>query len=119
VGGGGDDGGISKPPLLWIAEGAVRAGLILNRSLLEHYADQADPSAKFQAESFSLSSLILKAIGMRDRAGPAIFDEVSLSARLRASHLDYNPPPLRASEAVARGLADFKPDPDPQLWFNP
>jgi uncharacterized protein (DUF2235 family) len=118
VGGGGADGGLSLPPMLWIAEGAARAGLAFSNAELAAYAALAHPDAKFQEEPFSLGSVILKAVGMEDRVGPQTFDEVSLSARLRAKRLPYDPPPLQHGD-VPQHLRDFQPQPDPQAWYLP
>ena len=55
---------------------------------------------------------------MEDRVGPQAFDEVSLSARLRAKRLAYSPPPLHHGD-VPEHLHDFQPKPDPQAWYLP
>jgi hypothetical protein len=119
VGGGGADGGLSVPPMLWIAEGATRAGLSLEPNELLAYAGQAHPDAKFQDDGFSIGSVLLRGFGMEDRLGPQAFDEVSLSARLRTKRLSYNPPPLQRDPSVVAGLQGFKPTPDPQSWYLP
>jgi len=118
VGGGGDDGGISIPPMLWIAEGAKRAGLEFDETRLRAYEPLAHPDAAFQPEIWSVGSIILRAVGMEDRKGPADYDDVSLSARLRHAKLDYAPPPLQAP-AVLEGLGGFAMPAGLPVFYNP
>lgn len=119
VGGGGQDGGISLPPLLWIAEGAVRAGFAFEAPQMAAFAAAANPAAEFQKRGLDLGEFVIEIDGMADRTGPQIFDEVSLSARLRHTGLTgYAPPPLRAA-AVWAGLCNFVPGADPQPFYAP
>ena len=110
VGGGGDDGGISIPPLLWIAEGARRAGLALDEPQLALYARQAHPDARFEGGGFSVGDFLISLDGLSDRKGPDVFDEVSQSARDRWVALpSYRPSPLRRSPDVLAGLEALAP----------
>jgi hypothetical protein len=55
---------------------------------------------------------------MADRDGPGLFDEVSLSARLRyARRGDYRPTPLSRAQRVADDLKGFAVPPDPQGYY--
>ena len=118
VGGGGDDGGISIPPLLWIAEGANRAGLTFDPAAIQGYLAKANPAADFQKPEDTIGSLLVRVPGMADRDGPGAFDEVSLSARLRfARRGDYRPHPLSRAQTVAAALAGFDAPPDPQGYY--
>jgi uncharacterized protein (DUF2235 family) len=120
VGGGGDDGGLSLIPMLWIAEGAARAGLAFDTTELRDYEQIAHPDAKFQKGGFSIGALFTAAAGLRDRDGPDVFDDVSLSARLRWSRLaDYRPASLRHAPGLAAQLDAFAPRPDPQTYYAP
>ena len=119
VGGGSNDDGLSLAAMLWIAEGATRAGLVFNDPELEAYQKRANPEAKFPPDTFSVGSLILKAVGMQDRPGPDLYDEVSLAARLRNARLGYTPPPLQRAKPVVDGLKSFQPAKDPQVFYSP
>jgi uncharacterized protein (DUF2235 family) len=96
VGGGGEDGGISLVPMLWI-------------------------EAEFVKPKFNLINLIVELVGLADRPGPATFEETSLATRLRFSrlknsHPPYDPKPLRRVEGDLRA---FQPASDPQAYFSP
>ena len=119
VGGGSDDGGISLPALLWIAEGAARAGFGFEPAVLNALAAKANPLAAFQPAGFSLGALVIGLDGASDRPGPDHFDEVSLSACLRAKGMAYAPPPLKRAAAVQAALATFEKAPDPQTFYAP
>lgn len=120
VGGGSDDGGISLAPMLWIAEGATRAGLAFDRDELALYAAQARPDAKFASGGFGLGEFIIELDGLEDRTGPSCFDEVSLSARLRYAKVPgYRPIPLKRVPAVETALKSWHPAQDPQPFFAP
>ena len=96
VGGGQNDGGLSISPLLWIAEGATRAGLAFDDKLLQEIGKNAKPTAPFVPEALSLSALMLRFVGQADRCGPTDFDEVSAPARTRWRDCvpNYRPGPL-------------------------
>src|SRR6185437_10629828 len=96
VGGGEDDHGLSISALLWIAQGAVVAGLALDPAIFGIFASSASPCAPFVKPSITLSSVLVGLIGMGDRNGPNLIDEVSDAAQERWSKVqDYRPPPLR------------------------
>ncbi|HUZ91303.1 MAG TPA: DUF2235 domain-containing protein [Methylocella sp.] len=120
VGGGGDDGGISLAPMLWVAEGAARAGLAFDVEELAHYGTLARPEAKFATGGFDLGEFVMELVGMEDRPGPASFDEVSLSTCLRFARVpEYRPPPLKRVSAVEAALSNWRPGPDPQPYYAP
>jgi uncharacterized protein (DUF2235 family) len=117
VGGGSDDGGVSLPALLWIAEGAARAGLAFDDQKLNFYGQQARPDAKFQEDGFGLGDLLTKLSGLSDRKGPDIPDEVSLSAQLRWARLPtYRPTPL---SRLAGDLDKWQPPAEPHVYYAP
>ncbi len=120
VGGGGDDGGLSLIPMLWMAEGATRAGLVFDRAALADYAAIAHPDSKV-THAFSLGQFIIELEGVSDRVGPAAPEEVSLSACLRWSRLGaaYHPAPLTRVQGVVDYLNAWPPPPDPQAWYAP
>lgn len=120
VGGGSDDGGISLAAMLWVAEGAARAGLAFDNPELKQYAASARPEAKFATGGFDLGEFVTELDGMEDRPGPDSFDEVSLSARLRFAHVpEYRPPPLKRVSAVETELDRWNAGPDPQPYYSP
>jgi uncharacterized protein (DUF2235 family) len=95
VGGGGDDHGLSKSPLAWIAEGATRAGLEWSPDILESFVRSANPLAAFGAESTSFSEEIIRLMGEADRDGPSKFENISDPAKLRWQKMPaYRPKPL-------------------------
>src|SRR5436190_4854355 len=84
IGGGGPDVGVSVTPLLWIAEGAARAGLEFDQKMLGVFAQERNDIADFSAESHDLASEIIRLGGMAARMpGPATLDEISDSAKNR------------------------------------
>ena len=94
VGGGEDDGGLSIVPLLWVAAGAESAGLEFASETL-NLPPSANCCAPFPAVKPSLWSLVIKAAGEGDRAGPGALLEISEAARTRwAKVSDYRPKPL-------------------------
>jgi len=96
VGGGEDDGGISILPLLWIAEGAIAAGLEFDDDLLAIYHDAADAVAPFPATPRTFGDIVLQATGQSDRTGPGAADEISDAAVRRWRGLaTYRPQPLQ------------------------
>lgn len=118
IGGGGADGGLSRLPLLWVAQGAARAGLGLDDRQLAAYAAEADPNAVFTV-AFSMAEWAKEIGGMADRPGPSAFEEVSHSARLRwAGPGAYRPAPLKSVPTVAEALDAWKAPDNPQggLW---
>jgi uncharacterized protein (DUF2235 family) len=117
VGGGSSDGGLSLAAMLWIAEGAVRAGLSLDAAQTGHYATLAHPDAQFIKAGFDLGGFVMELDGVEDRKGPADFDEVSLSARLRWAKVGgYRPAPLQHVEDAMGG---WQIPADPQAYFKP
>jgi uncharacterized protein (DUF2235 family) len=94
VGGGEDDGGLSIAPALWIAEGAIAAGLDFNQAAL-HAPPTADCCAPFTIVQQTVASRVIKAAGEGDRAGPSNFAEISDAARTRWTKVPaYRPVPL-------------------------
>lgn len=110
VGGGGEDGGISLAPFAWIAEGAARAGWGFEPGRLKALADQANPLVPFPRDGFGFTQFLYEAIGMADRLGPDLLEEVSAPARERYLRFPggYDPPPLRRSDPVRTGLAALR-----------
>ncbi|HKD22981.1 MAG TPA: DUF2235 domain-containing protein [Rhizomicrobium sp.] len=96
VGGGCDDGGLSKGPLIWIAEGAARAGLEWSDEALTVFAKAANALAPFGEEPWSISKEIIALMGEADRAGPQNAEDISDAARSRWNDagLKYRPPPI-------------------------
>ncbi len=96
VGGGEDDGGISILPLLWIAEGAVAAGLAFDDDLMAIYRDAADAVAPFPATHRSIGDIVLAAGSQKDRVGPLTQEEIADAAVHRWRGLaTYRPEPLQ------------------------
>lgn len=92
VGGGESDGGISLPPLLWMMDGALKAGLAFSPDELGDFSAAADPTAPLRGSDRSVGSIVLGLIGSRDRDGPRVIDEVSQAARTRWTRLPtYRP----------------------------
>lgn len=120
VGGGEQDGGVSLAAMLWVAEGAARAGLALDQQQIGHYATLAHPDARFIKAGLSLGEFLMEVDGLEDRAGPNSVAEVSLSARLRWSRVaTYRPVPLTRHPNVADGLTSWAPQNDPQPYYAP
>jgi uncharacterized protein (DUF2235 family) len=95
VGGGQRDGGLCFDALLWIADGAMRAGLDLEPSLVEAHRHEANALADFVVSRSSLVNRLIALVGMKDRGGPDEFVAVSPAARHRwQCRDDYRPPPL-------------------------
>ena len=107
VGGGQKDRGLSKAPLLWVAQGAERAGFAFHRGAISRWEAEANPLASFHVDN-SLAGRAIRLLGQGDRKGPARLEEVSDAAcqRWRTGEPDYRPEPLRhlimeLSEAAA------------------
>ncbi len=114
--GGGGASPISYPPLLWIAEGAARAGLTLDAAQVQWFAQKADPDAEFDAEPLDLGSLALRAFGAKWRTGPTDPDEVSTSAKIRLlSDRSYAPGSL--TPQVLQRIRALNPLPRP-VWYE-
>lgn len=97
VGGGGDDGGLSKCPLAWVAEGAERAGLEWQKDILGTFLREQNPLAPFSTVVSSVADEILQLFGNADRQGLTELEDISDSARTRWHKLPtYRPPPLQA-----------------------
>lgn len=92
VGGGGDVVALSNDPLLWIAEGANRAGLGFDQLQLDAFARDRDFLGPLNNQSHTGGGLLKKLFAMnsRDREGPASVSEVSQAAQKR--WLQANPP---------------------------
>lgn len=123
VGGGNPEPGLSSAALLWIAEGAVAAGLGFDqdpRNELGIAAQGVDPMANWlinkkgepkKGDELSIYGLV----GYAPRKGPATVDEVSLTARLRwCADAAWRPSNLRVLklgscpvEALPPAPADF------------
>lgn len=96
VGGGSDDGGLSKCPLAWVAEGAERAGLEWQNGILDTFLKIQNPLAPFSTVVSSLADEILHLFGNADRQGLTGFEDVSDAARTRWRKVPtYRPPPLQ------------------------
>lgn len=101
VGGGEDDGGISIGPLLWIAEGAARAGLAFDPGILQMYKNADNPCANLSEER-SIGEIVLSIAGLKDREGVTSIDDVSPGARRRwKERPEYRPKTL---SPVAKAL---------------
>lgn len=115
--GGGGASPVALAPLLWIAEGAARAGLALDPNQLALFKQEADATADFDPERSDLGSVALRAIGAKWRDGPSDLDLISTSARVRLNKLNtYEPHSLKDDilKAVRGGGL-----PNPLNWFNP
>jgi uncharacterized protein (DUF2235 family) len=120
VGGGGDDGGLSLIPMLWVAEGGARAGLAFNTAELQDYARIAHPDARIQKGGLTIGLVVTTLTGLMDRDGPDLMDDVSLSACLRWNRMaDYRPASLRRAAGLADQLDRFAPQADPQVFYAP
>jgi uncharacterized protein (DUF2235 family) len=120
VGGGGDDHGISLAAMLWIAEGAARAGLAFDETQIRHYEAAVDPCARFAKPGFDLGGFIMELDGVADRRGPTSLSETSLSACLRwASVRDYRPAPLRRFPGLEAELNLWAANPETQSFYRP
>lgn len=115
--GGGGASPVSFAPLLWIAEGAARAGLKLDRKQIDWFAGKVDPDADFDPERLDLGSLILKAVGSKWRHGPEDLEEVSLAARMRITReRNYAPHSLNSTLiSTIKGT----PPPEQPVWYAP
>lgn len=98
VGGGGADGGLSIAPLIWIAEGAQRAGLQLDPGLWEPIISQRNDLADLPTKDWTVGEFALDAFGQSPRQpGPQEVEQVSQSAQRRwRERTDYRPEPLRS-----------------------
>jgi uncharacterized protein (DUF2235 family) len=96
VGGGGPDVGISATPLLWIAEGAARAGLEFDQAMLSEFAKERNDLAEFPPDGTDFASRMIDVEGAIERTpGPRNMDEVSEAAVKRwRGRTDYRPPQL-------------------------
>ena len=95
VGGGKDDHGVSACPLVWIAEGARRAGLVLDEQIMQGFTAASNPTGDFPPLAQGIAAVVMRAIGESPRPGPDDPDVVSAAARERLTvRKDYNPPTL-------------------------
>ena len=94
--GGGPARALSNCALLWVLEGAERAGLAFARepgSVLSACRAEIDP---INGPIKSRAASVLNLLGARWRRGPKTFDDVHETARLRwAANRAYRPAPLR------------------------
>ncbi|MFV2001690.1 MAG: DUF2235 domain-containing protein [Paracoccaceae bacterium] len=99
VGGGGDIVALSNDPLLWVAEGANRAGLDFDQVQLDAFARARDYLGPLDNQSHTGGGILKKlvALNTRDRDGPESASELSLAARQRWLEADplYRPRTLR------------------------
>lgn len=101
VGGGGPVTELSDDALLWIAEGAVEAGLALEPAAVASWNRARNPLGPLRARPrMSLLGRLL-ALDARDRAGPWRLAELA-EAAVRRWHADpaYRPRPLRRLQGV-------------------
>ncbi len=117
--GGGGASTISTPALLWIAEGAARAGLALDLAQLAGLAAKADATAALDEEKMDLGSFALKLVGAKWRTGPTDLDEISLSAKTRLKGLATYDPHSLTDDTVAKVRDPALKLPDPTIWFAP
>ena len=112
VGGGDSDEGLANAALLWVAEGAARAGLSLDLGQLQAFEAGCDPLCDLPRRKGG----VLDAMGKAPRTGLAALDEISLSARRRwKGRGDWRPKPLGAHGA---DLDRWSDDP-PAGWYRP
>jgi uncharacterized protein (DUF2235 family) len=112
VGGGDLDVGLSSAALLWIAEGAARAGLALDQDQLAEIAAQCDPAC----ESRGAAPGVLGLLGRTPRTGPETLAEAALPTRLRwRARRDWRPAALNRCAAAL----DAEPAPRRPPWFAP
>ena len=113
IGGGGEDGGLSLAPMLWVAQGAARAGLAFDQRLMKAFAAAADCTAYVPDPAHNLGSLPQEVWGMSDRAGPDNVEDLSLAARLRwIKRPDYRSAPLRRPHLLDALNAPWPPGDD-------
>ncbi|MDB5453040.1 MAG: Peptidoglycan binding domain protein [Caulobacteraceae bacterium] len=115
--GGGGASPVSLAPLLWIAEGAARAGLALDPTQIEWLKSKTDPTADFDQEKMDLGSMAMRLVGAKWRDGPEDLDEISEAAKARMHGLaTYDPHSLEDAvvEAVRKAAL-----PNPLIWFDP
>ena len=106
VGGGESDGGISLAPLLWMMDGALKAGLAFDAEQLADFTGAADPTAPLRTSDRNVGSIVLGLVGSKDRDGPTRLDEVSDAARKRWKNVPaYRPKAL----ATVAGTLDALP----------
>jgi uncharacterized protein (DUF2235 family) len=130
VGGGGDFRGLSDQALVWVWEGAQRAGLGLDTTvgsrLFELSPDPHSPLSPFDEDALSWweprKAALTNALWSRaDRAGPSAFRDVSISARRRwkcepatlPERKAYRPVPLSRFTRELDALPEIPPVPKP------
>lgn len=112
VGGGDSDEGLSNAALLWIAEGAARAGLALDADQLAVFEAGCDPLCDFPPKKGG----VLDVMGKGPREGLGAPDEISLSARRRwKGRQDWRPKPLGPHKEALEGWKDEPP----AAWYRP
>jgi uncharacterized protein (DUF2235 family) len=115
--GGGGASPVSLAALLWIAEGAARAGLAMDKVQIEWLGKKADATAEFDPERMDLGALALRLVGARWRDGPTELDLISLSAKKRLIELKTYDPHSLEDAVVARVRAEGLPG--ECVWFRP
>lgn len=107
VGGGESDAGISLAPLLWMLDGATRAGLAFEPHQLADFSAAADPTAPLRASERNVGSIVMGLVGSKDREGPAQMDEVSKAAHERWTKLSTYRPKTLSRVAAALDATPF------------
>jgi uncharacterized protein (DUF2235 family) len=130
VGGGGDFRGLSDQSLVWVWDGAQRAGLALDTDvgsrLFELLPDPRSPLSPFDTDSLSLlgraKAAVLGSLWIKgDRTGPASIRNVSISAQRRwkcdpatlAEKVAYRPVPLGHLRKELNALPSIPAAPKP------
>ncbi len=130
VGGGGDFRGLSDQALVWVWEGAQRAGLALDTAagskLFELSPDPHSPLSPFDEDALPWwqrwKSRVTNTLWQRgDREGPSVFRGVSISARRRwkcepatlPEAKAYRPAPLKSFQADLDALPPIPLPPPP------
>lgn len=130
VGGGGDFRGLSDQALVWVWDGAQRAGLALDTDvgsrLFELLPDPHSPLSPFDTDALPfferLKAAIVNALWMKgDRRGPASIRDVSLSAQRRwkcapatlPEKVAYRPAPLAKVKHELDALPPIPAPPPP------
>lgn len=114
VGGGGAVTGLSDGALLWIAEGAVSAGLALDPAALAAWSAGGDCLADLDSHGGAAQGLLSRALRWRsqDRAGPADPSELAGAAEQRwRRDPSYRPRTLDRIAAWLEAQADTRRHP--------
>lgn len=103
--GGGNSRPLANETLIWVAQGAMEAGLAISTDKISDWLKERNAGAPIPNDPSLLSRLI--ALGFRDRSGPSALGELS-RAGVRRWHLDpnYRPGALRALAQNLDGDSD-------------